>query len=143
LTARPTGDGPFGLMSAIETIKQKLRAYPDLKFSEGANRITIHPASEDGFAVSLEVRQNTFAVSFEGWHEEFQSEDEALNCFAFGLASECRLRVELRGRMPVRWTVEHLEEGEWREDSTVGLIFTPFWRRRRVVYLRNDIVPVE
>jgi hypothetical protein len=140
---RPRGDSSFGQMSAIEAIKQKLRAYPDLRFSEGANWITIHPASEDGFSVSLEVRQNTFTASFEGWHEEFRSEDEALNCFAFGLSSECRLRVELRGRMAVRWTVEYLEDGEWREDSTVGLIFVPFWRRRRVVYLRNDIVPAE
>ena len=32
------------------------------------------------------LRQSTAGITayFEGWHEEFASEDDALNCFAFG-----------------------------------------------------------
>lgn len=36
-------------------------------------------------------------MSFEGWHEAFEQEEEALECVAFGLSAACRLRVDYRG----------------------------------------------
>jgi hypothetical protein len=45
-------------------------AYPDVRYSESA--------------------ESGYTVYFEGWPEEFTSEDEALDCFAFGLSPKCR-----------------------------------------------------
>ena len=127
-------------MDIIRKIKEKLSRYPAVRFSEGRGAIEIHPADESGFKVSLRVLASGFLVHFDGWHEEFASEADALNCLAFGLSAECRLAVVLRGNTPVKWTLESLEDQGWTSDSEVGLLLQPFWRRPRVVYRQNHVV---
>lgn len=127
-------------MSAIETIKARLAKYPHAQFTATETSIVVEPYKPDGFKVRLDVRPGGFTVSFEGWHEEFESENEALNCFAFGLSSACRLRTDLRGGFPYRWTVESLEDGRWVSDSTTGLLVFPFWRPRRTLHRQNHFV---
>jgi hypothetical protein len=83
-------------MNAIQKIKAKLSAYPDVQYSESANGIEVHPKDRSGFTVGLRITPSGFTVYFEGWHEEFTSEDEALNCFAFGTAGACRTALEAR-----------------------------------------------
>ena len=80
-------------MSAIDEILSKLKKYPQVSFQVAPHSVTVNPTSVNGFKVSLEVIGGIFRVYFEGWHEEFSKENEALNCFAFGLSEECRLRV--------------------------------------------------
>ena len=129
-------------MPAIETIRQKLQRYPELRYDETPDSITVHPASSAGFAVALYQRDGGYTVSFAGWHEEFDSEAEALNCFAFGLSEECRLRVLSRGRWDYRWIVQHIVEGAWQDESETGLIFFPFWLRRHERTLQNHAIKV-
>lgn len=124
-------------MSAIAEIKAKLAKYPHMRYVETADSIEVQPADVDGFVVRLDHTPHQCTVSFEGWHEGFQSEAEALNCFAFGLSASCRLRVIYRGQSPVSWTVEAFRDGAWSTDSETGLILTPFWRRKHVRYLQN------
>jgi hypothetical protein len=66
-----------------------------------------------------------------------------LNCFAFGLSDQCRLKVCLRGGFAYNWTVESKENGNWVEDSTTGLFLFPFWKRKHVCYLRNNLISGE
>ena len=33
--------------------------------------------------------------------------------------------------------LEYIQQGEWIEDSTTGMLFPPFWRKAEVVYLQN------
>ena len=95
-----------------------------------------------GFPVELIVRGPAhWTVYFAGWHEEFASENEALSCVAFGLSEECRLRVEKRGQLPVKWAVEARKNGAWTMDSEVGLFHPFFWRARAVEYHTNHIFP--
>src|SRR5262245_36292620 len=112
-----------------------------MRYSATADSIEVQPADADGFVVGLHQTSRQCTVSFEGWHEEFQSETEALNCFAFGLSASCRLRVLYRGESPVSWTVEAFRDGAWSSDSETGLILTPFWRRKHVRYLQNRWLP--
>ena len=127
-------------MNPIEQIKERLRKYPEVKYEADASSIVVLPASSDGFAVGLDVNGSQFTVSFNGWHEDFTTEEEALECFAFGLSDECRLREHRRGNFPYRWAVESKQDGEWVTDSETGLAFFPFWRRTEVVYLRNQLI---
>lgn len=83
---------------------------------------------------------NSCTISFEGWHEEFDDTEEALNVFALGLSNECRLRECRRGSFAYKWTVEYLENGEWIEQSTTGLLLFPFWMKKSVRYLQNDLL---
>ena len=127
-------------MNAIQKIKTMLSAYPDVRYSESADGIEVHPRDQSGFTVGLRVTPSSFTVYFEGWHEEFTSEDEALGCFAFGLSPKCRLAVVFRGNTETKWVVEGFENGAWTSDSETGLLLQPFWRSARVEYRQNRIL---
>jgi hypothetical protein len=127
-------------MDIIGKIKDLLDPYPHVRYTELPHAIVVHPVDESGFMVSLHATDSGFTVSFEGWHEEFATESEALGCFAFGLSSDCRLVIVFRGDVETRWIVERLDEGNWIEDSETGLLWQPFWRQARREYRQNRIV---
>jgi hypothetical protein len=112
-----------------------------MRYAETGGSIEVHPADANGFTVGLCESAGEIVVSFEGWHEHFKAESEALNCFAFGLSESCRLRVAYRGAMPVSWAVECWRDERWIPDTETGLIFVPFWRSKSVRYLQNRWLP--
>ena len=128
-------------MDAISETQAKLAKYPELAVDAEATSIAVHAPTAEGFMVSLRKTDETFEVAFEGWHEDFDTEEEALNCFVFGLSAACRLKVMSRGGFDYKWTVESLRGDRWIEDSVTGLFFFPFWRRAEVRYLRNRVIP--
>jgi hypothetical protein len=125
--------------SVVEGIKARLQKYPTARYESGETWIRVVPALSDGFIVQLRAGLNTYEVSFEGWHEDFGSEEEALNCFAFGLSTKCRLKVWSFASFDYKWTVEHNQDGAWLEDSTVGVLAVPFCKRR-FRYLQNNTI---
>jgi hypothetical protein len=131
-------------MNLIDDIKTRLSKYTHIRYESDASSITVFPHSPDGFTVTLVVNEgNLYTISFEGWHEDFEGE-EALNVFAFGLSYECRLKEYRRGNFAYKWTVEYLDdEGQWKEESTTGLLLFPFWKRSTVRYLQNNLLPRE
>ena len=128
------------MKNPIEQIREKLRKYPHVRYEANASSISVLPASNRGFTVALNVNQKGYTVYFNGWHEEFEKEDEALDCFAFGLSDECRLKECRRGKFAYRWTVESRQNGNWVADSETGLFFFPFWWSKKVCYLQNDVI---
>jgi hypothetical protein len=100
----------------------------------------VHPRDHSGFTVGVRITPPGFTVYFDGWHEEFTVEDEALNCFAFGLSPQCRLAVVFRGDTETKWVVEAFENGAWTADSETGLLLQPFWRSVRVEYRQNRLL---
>jgi hypothetical protein len=127
-------------MSVIEEVKTKLSKYPDIKYQVGDDYIRVFPASEGGFEVGLMVLEGEYKVNFEGWHERFEDKDEALNCLAFGLSTECRIKEYRRGGIDYKWTLEYKENEKWIEYGTVSLIFFPFWRKKAIRYLQNTLI---
>lgn len=130
-------------MNVIEEIKANLQKYPHAKSESNSSSISVFPTSDDGFTVGLTVNQDSYTVSFDGWHENFQDKEEALNCFAFGLSPDCRLKEYRRGNFAYKWIVESKENGGWVEDSTTGLFLFPFWMKKEVRYLQNDLIGAE
>jgi hypothetical protein len=130
-------------MDVIGEIKDRLQKYPNAQFESDGNSISVLPISSDGFTVSLSVNQDSFTVFFNGWHEDFKDKEEALDCFAFGLSSDCRLKEYRRGNAAYKWTVESKENGEWVGDSTTGLLLFPFWLKRKIRYLQNTLISAE
>ena len=127
-------------MDVIEEFKDKLRNYPYARYAADEHSISIFPDSETGFTVSLVIHGNNYTVYFDGWHEDFQDQEEALNCLAFGLSTDCRLKEYRRGNFTHKWTVESRERGVWAEESTTGLLLFPFWNKTEVRYLQNDLL---
>ena len=130
-------------MNIIEKIKERLWKYPQLRYEATEHSVVVYPMSESGFEVSLYLNQDSiepYNVFFEGWHEAFSSESEALNCFAYCLSSECRLKEYSRGDEPYKWTVEHKREGRWEQNSTTTtLVSVLFWKTKKVRYLQNEL----
>lgn len=129
------------IVSVIDDIKTRLAKYPDARYEADASSITVFPTAPEGFSVGLTLNSdNSYTVSFDGWHEEFDDADEALNIFSLGLSDECRLRENRRGNFVYRWTVETLEDGRWQEQSTTSLLLFPFWMKRKMRYLQNKLL---
>ncbi len=130
-------------MSIVNAIKEKLGKYPNVSYEATDNSITVFPLSDNGFEVTLYVFEQKggegFTVFYNGWHENFQTSEEALDCFAFGLTSECRLKETSRGGRAYRWTIEFMEDGEWQEGGTTALFFVRFWNRKHERYLQNNL----
>jgi hypothetical protein len=127
-------------MDVIEEIKVKLVKYPQARYQADANSISVLPTSDEGFIVSLAASQNKFTVSFGGWHEDFRDKSEALNCFAFGLSTDCRLKEYRRGKVAYKWVVEAKENGVWVGYTETGLLVFPFWMKKKVCYLQNCLI---
>jgi hypothetical protein len=128
--------------STIQKVVDKLKKYPDTKFTNTDDSITVDPKDDKGFSVTLRVGLREFIVSADFWHEHFDKDEEekALNCFAFLLSDVCRLRIEYKGEKPKTWTLESFENGQWIGDSTTGLFNLKFWQPTRVEYFQNGLI---
>ena len=127
-------------MDPIQQLKQRLERHPELKFRITSNSVVVGSPSVNGFGVSFHASSLAYVVHFDGWHEHFVSADDALDCFAFAYSGRCRLAVTYRGRVPVKWVLEHFNGVEWLTESEVGHFFVPFWRKARVEYRQNPDV---
>lgn len=120
-------------------IVAKLNGYTGFEVDMGDAYIAVACDNTESFEVYMFRSGSEFTVGFDGWHEHFSSEEDALNCFAFGLSEECHLKVVTRGTMDCRWTLQFFEEGSWQDDTETGLIFVPFWKKAKTEYRRNTI----
>jgi hypothetical protein len=127
-------------MNAIKELKSKLTKYPHIQSVEYEDSIEILPESSEGFKIMLEKNSSGYTVSFEGWHESFESPEEALDCVGFGLSNSCRLQIIMRGSFPQKWILESKRNGEWVPDSETGLIIFPFWRKKTILYKQNLLI---
>ncbi|MGR3563179.1 MAG: hypothetical protein ACU0FH_17935 [Heliomarina sp.] len=117
-----------------QAILTKLDGYSrfDIEFDD--DHIIVCCKNAESFDLSFHVFGSEFQVSFDGWHEHFQTEEEALNCFAFGLSQECRLNVIKRGAKECSWTAQAWQYDTWVDDTKTGLILIPFWRPKQIEY---------
>ena len=130
-------------MCSIEKLKQRLKAYPQLKYEETSDEIRVSSGNEKGFEVGLMCGvENGYYVYYGGWHEQFSKDEaeDAIGCFLWGLTDKVPLKVKLRGSFQYHWTVQRFEKGKWRSWGWVGLFWFPFWRKKKVTYLQNHLI---
>ena len=127
-------------MNPIAEIRARLENYPAIQFDEGADWIRYRPDSEGGFSVELQMLDDEILVSFDGWHEHFHDAESALECFAFGLSEECRLKIYARGGKPHKWIVQSMQDGNWVTDSETGFLVFAFWRPQSVYFKQNTLI---
>ncbi|MGZ2259049.1 hypothetical protein [Roseobacter sp. A03A-229] len=124
-------------------ILSKLDEYCGFDLDTSDHHIIVSCKNSESFDVSFHAFGEEFQVGFDGWHEHFEAEEGALNCFAFGLSEECRLKVIKRGAMDCSWTAQAWQDEQWIDDTTTGLIFVPFWRPKQIEYRRNLLLRKE
>ena len=126
---------------AISEIIERLKKYPKAEYELSENSIIIKGNDDNDLAVSLTSNGNeNYSVAFDIWHEEFDNEIDVLNCFAFGLSKDCRLKTTKKGGKPIKWTVQSDENGNWIDRSTTWLINLTFWKKSEVFYFQNDFI---
>ncbi len=118
-------------------ILDRLDKFSGYEIAASDNHLTVQCENPNSFAVSIAEDDDGFLVNFDGWHEHFKDLEEALDCFAFGLSEQCRLKVTMRGKTECSWTVQFKESGDWVDDSTTGLILVPFWRPKSLEVRQN------
>ena len=122
-----------------KAIIAKLDKYTGFDADIGDDHIVITCQNPESFDVSIHAFGDEFQVGFDGWHEHFDVEEDALNCFAFGLSKDCRLKVVKRGKMECSWTAQARQDDTWVDDTTTGLILIPIWRPKQIEYRQNVI----
>lgn len=118
-------------------ILSKLDNYAEFDIETGEHHVIVSCKNPESFDVSFYASSEGFQVGFDGWHEHFEAEEDALNCFAFGFSKECRLKVVTRGSMECSWTLQAWQDDTWVDDTTTGLFFIPFWRSKQIEYRHN------
>ncbi|MBC7475752.1 MAG: hypothetical protein H7263_15830 [Candidatus Sericytochromatia bacterium] len=128
----------------INKIKEKISKYSDIKIvDQKDNSITIRPTNIESFPITLIANFNKFSVYFKGWHQDFDKEEDALDCLAYGLSDDCRLQVISYGKVEYKWIVEYKEKGKWVQDSEVDIGLNSFWQKKKVAYYQNNIIKYE
>jgi hypothetical protein len=127
--------------SVIDRAVRTLRALDGVTFNATDDAVTVPAAFDDGFAVGLRmVHDREFVVSYDRWRHTFDRAEDAYDCFEFGLSDSCRLRIAIRGDVPVSWHVEKREYGMWTPaHHHVKRVSLAFWRARRVEYRQNRV----
>ncbi len=69
-------------MPSLDDLAEKLDEH-GIPYKRREDSIWVQPVDESGFAVGLHQDGGSFTVYFEGWHEEFETAEDALNCFVF------------------------------------------------------------
>lgn len=113
-------------MGAIERVVARLRRMDHIRWELEGRTVRVLPSDCRGFEVALTEHEDAWSVCFDGWHQQFHSEREALECFAFGLTDACRLTCWSRDGRRYRWTVEAKTDEGWIEGSTTGMLLFPF-----------------
>lgn len=124
----------------LNEVLELLKKYPQVKFERREDSVLVPPTSPEGYPVLIEqIWEGHYAVSFGGWQKDFSNLEEAVACFVMGLSNHCRLKVETKGKKPVRWTVEQLENADWKEISSRGS-WSPSFKQPVTSYLINDLL---
>ncbi len=127
-------------MAGLDRVLEQLRKFPRIRYERNGSTITIPAADPNGFPVSFSVDEALYSVTLGGWHDEFIDERQALDHFAMGLFDNVRLKSLARGNTEYRWTIERKQGDKWVRVEECGLLFFPFWKRKRVIYRRNRFI---
>ena len=130
-------------MDAIEKIVAILKQYPGVGYEFRPDAIRALAPNENGYEVALLMYpQPKYTVCLATWHMEFTNENDAIGTFLVGLSEAYRLEVTSRGGVDCLWRIQYREGSGWSSGSAVGSFRIKFWRRKKIRYLQNHILPL-
>ncbi|MFN8576669.1 MAG: hypothetical protein U0354_07415 [Candidatus Sericytochromatia bacterium] len=125
----------------IWKIKEKIINHNEIKIiDETDNSITIKPDGDNTFPITVIIKDNKYSVYFKGWHENFNTEEEALDVFAFGLSEDCRLRVIVVKDIEYKWILEFKEKNKWIKNSEKNIGMFPLWLKKQEKIYQNHVI---
>lgn len=127
----------------INKIKEKINLFKDLEILEELeNSITVKPKHEKSFPITFIVNNDSYKIHFKGWSSVLNSEEEALDLFAFGLSNDCRLQVFYAGNIEFKWVLETKENNKWIKLGEEKIVLFPFWQKKKIETYQNKIIKI-
>lgn len=133
----------------IETIIEKLKKYPDIKFQKNNDdELEIYCRDKSGFDILIQIDQKGNTLHFGSFHWHFENNEEEtndmLNQLVFGLTGIVRIKEFSKKNKAYKWTLQMQDrEGNWYDNGTMGLFNINFWTKTKIKYLQNDLLPKE
>lgn len=124
-------------MNVLQLAEDHVRNHPSLRYQRRPLSLQVDAPNPNGFPVTLEVTKEGFLVRLGGWHEQFDEERDAFECFQFAFSPHCRLRVASRSGVDCEWTLEFRDSDGWRPDKTVEKKTLKIWKQKETRYLHN------
>lgn len=110
--------------------------------------LDIPEADEKGFPVTVEVCPDQITVMAGPAHVHIDLADnpDESAAYALGLVRDLlgpgmRIRERLAGDRPFKWTLEHLQDGEWIAEEEMGLLMYNYFGRRSERIYQNQVLP--
>jgi len=128
------------LYEKLNLIKNKLKNFNNISYNTEDNILTVFPKKNTGFTVSFVITDKKYYVYYDVWNVEFKNINDAIDCFAFGLTNQCRLKVKSRGSKDYKWVLEYNDKGDWKEYSYTSVINLNLFGQKNTRYLTNDII---
>lgn len=89
-----------------QEILTRLEKYSGFEVARDSESLSVICDCEGSFEVSIYRNGDGFQVGYDGWHEDFEDLEQALDCFTFGLSDQCRLKVKMRGETDTARTLQ-------------------------------------
>lgn len=123
----------------LRDINAAIRRCAGARVERYPSGLSVKGSGPNGFDMTVMIEDGRYALYFDNWAEEFESDEIARRTFEAALSGEARLRVDLLSGRSWRWTLEMLDENSnWVPESTIGHVIWRFWGRPSRMYLRND-----
>lgn len=126
-------------MDLIQALTEKLERLPKLIPAEMPGGIRFAAPDANGFAVEVLEGDSEWTVFLGevGFHEHFETGEEALNFVIWCYSGDACIRETWRGDSPSSAVLEAREDDACSAVSRTQMIFVPFWRARREIVRRN------
>ena len=129
------------MVNSIADLKSWLTSETKLSWKDADKILQIEAPSAAGCSVWIVKDDDEWTVGLgEGWHDHFETEAQAVECCLQGCTGKIREVTKYRGNVPYHWSAQVQIDGQWQTVSTTGMLFFPFWRRKRVEYRTNPVI---
>jgi len=127
--------------AALRQLEKFLAEHPLLKVERGPGTITVLGTPETGFDVTLTDLGSAAKISCLDYQAKFGILENAAETFMWFLTPEVRMVVSFRGRHPVGWKLQWLEDGKWTSGARGASILAllPLGPKREVI-LQNTLL---
>ena len=108
----------------------------------GDDGFWVCPKTPGGFDVSVEFEGNRFVVATDTGSEYFGDAEPAIKHCVYSLTEVMRLQRTFRGNQVVRSELQTWNGTNWVSSVFTGRVFIPFWRRKHVENVQNNVLTV-
>lgn len=119
---------PVSPRRAMDELESMLRQREDFVVVRSSRALKVEPRT-GGFPIAIFMHADGFHVDFGGCQQDFDSAGQACDWVLRAVSPDYRLRIDLDGAVPYRWSLERRGEGEGEVALSCGRARMWSWQR--------------